>query len=419
MAEPRQIHIIGAGLAGLSAALQLSLLGERVTLYESTNWAGGRCRSYYDRKLACRIDNGNHLVLSGNVAVQDYLALSGAADTMQLLDKPIFPFMDLETGERWTLQMNEGVVPWWIFDAKRRIPGTKASDYLSVLKMMRAGGDQTVAEALNTNPVLFRRFWEPLAVATLNTETENASAALLANLLSQSFSAGGKACQPMIPKEGLSESFVNPCLAKLAEKGTAVRFNTRLTEIKAADKTIQQLVFDKETVDVAPQDWVILATPAWIVNDLLPEIETPNAFRGILNAHFKIEVPNNPAGFTGLVGGIAEWVFVKPGIASVTISAVDRFKEYPHEDWAVSIWNDLAKLFDLDPAKVPEWRIVREKRATFAATAAQNARRPRAYIDWTNLALAGDWTDTSLPSTIEGAIRSGVKAAQIPLRWKD
>lgn len=418
MGKDRQIHIVGAGMAGLSAALQLALMDEKVALYEAAPYAGGRCRSFFDRKLGSRIDNGSHLVLSGNVAVQDYLALSGALDTMQTLDQTLFPFMDLESGDRWILRMNKGRMPWWIFDEKRRVPGTKAADYLSVLKMMRAHGDQTVASVLNATPILYRRFWEPLAVATLNTEPEIASAALLANLLSQSFSAGGRACQPMIPKEGLSESFALPCLAKLAEKGAHVRFGARLTSIAATDRKIERLVFDEGPVEVGPHDWVILAIPAWVLNDLLPEIETPNVFRGILNAHFKVEVPQNPAGFTGLIGGIAEWAFPKPqGIVSVTVSAADRYKEYPQEDWAVSIWNDLAKLYDLDPAKIPPWRIVHEKRATFAATPAQNARRPRAYCGWTNMALAGDWTDTALPSTIEGAIRSGLKAAQVAVRW--
>ena len=72
MTEPRSIHIIGAGMAGLSAALQMSLMGEKVTVYESAQVAGGRCRSYFDRGIDCRIDNGNHLVLSGNVAVHEY-----------------------------------------------------------------------------------------------------------------------------------------------------------------------------------------------------------------------------------------------------------------------------------------------------------------------------------------------------------
>src|ERR1700722_8161715 len=107
----RHTHIIGAGVAGLSAALQLTLAGEAVTLYEAAPFAGGRCRSFHDRELDCRIDNGNHLVLSGNVAIYDYLFLTNALETMGGPGKAIYPFMDLESGERWTINMNNGVIP--------------------------------------------------------------------------------------------------------------------------------------------------------------------------------------------------------------------------------------------------------------------------------------------------------------------
>ena len=80
----RYIHIVGAGMAGLSAALQLSLAGEKVVLYDAAPFAGGRCRSFIDRELGCVIDNGNHLVLSGNAAIHDYLFLTGALETIGL-----------------------------------------------------------------------------------------------------------------------------------------------------------------------------------------------------------------------------------------------------------------------------------------------------------------------------------------------
>jgi squalene-associated FAD-dependent desaturase len=419
MPEQRRIHIVGAGLAGLSSALQLALVGENVVLYETAPYAGGRCRSYFDRELDCRIDNGNHLVLSGNAAVQDYLALTNATDSMNLLESALYPFMDLKTGARWTLRMNDGPIPWWIFDKKRRIPDTKIGEYLSLLRLLRANETDTVADVLRRDTQLYRRFWEPLAIATLNTEPEIGSARLLSNLLAQSFSAGGKACQPLLPKIGLSESFVLPCLKVLEEHNAAIHFNHRLRKLAVENEAVRRLDFGETIVELAPDDWLILAVPAWVASEILPTLPVPNMFRGITNLHYRVEVPNNPAGFTGLIGGLAEWVFVKQGIVSVTISAADRYKEHSQEEWADNVWIDLAQLFDLDPAKVPPWRVVREKRATFAATPAQQALRPRAYIGWKNLALAGDWTNTELPSTIEGAIRSGIKAAQVVRRWKE
>lgn len=417
---PRHIHIIGAGMAGLSAALQMSLLGHKVTVYESAPYAGGRCRSYFDKGLGCRIDNGNHLVLSGNVAVQDYLELSGATHTMTRHDEPTFPFMDLESGERWAIRMNNGILPWWVFDPKRRVPGTKPKDYLSACHFMFAEEDETVAGCMDTKAPIFKRFWEPMAIAALNTEIENASASLLSNLFAQSFGGGGAACQPMIPKQGLSESFVTPCLETIRAHGGDIKFGHRLRNFDVTSEgQVTTLDFTHVIVNLAPTDWVILAVPPWVAQELIPNLLTPTEFRGITNVHYRIEVPQNPAGFTGLIGGVAEWVFARQDVVSVTISASDRYDEENQEAWAVAVWDDLAQLYNLDPNKVPPWRVVREKRATFAATPAQNKMRPSAYIGWKNLALAGDWTATSLPSTIEGAIRSGVKAAQVVLRWSE
>jgi uncharacterized protein with NAD-binding domain and iron-sulfur cluster len=104
-------------------------------------------------------------------------------------------------------------------------------------------------------------------------------------------------------------------------------------------------------------------------------------------------------------------VFVKPGIVSTTTSAAERFIDLPAEELAQRLWADVVKALDLGNAAMPAWRVVKEKRATFAATPDQLRRRPGAKTAWRNLALAGDWTDTGWPATIEGAIQSGFTAA--------
>jgi hypothetical protein len=283
--------------------------------------------------------------------------------------------------------------------------------------MMTAGAMDTIAARLDTHSALYKRFWEPLIIGALNTEPESASARLLANVFAQSFSAGGKACCPMIPKTGLSESFVQPCIDTLQKHDVAIHHGYRLGEIRMEANTVRELKFTQGTVDIDPADWVILALPAWVVRDLLPTITTPGVFRSILSTHYRVEVPNNTAGFTGLIGGIAEWVFVRNGVVSVTVSCAERYDAYPVREMATYIWQELARFYDLDPAKIPPHRIFKEKYATFAATPEQNTRRPLAYTNWKNLALAGEWTATGLPSTIEGAIRSGLRAAQIVMRW--
>ncbi len=181
---------------------------------------------------------------------------------------------------------------------------------------------------------------------------------------------------------------------------------------------MRELVFTNRSVEVDPQDWVILALPAWFMREVLPEVPTPTEFRSILNAHFRVEAPEIEQGFAGIVGGYTEWIFTRNGIVSLTVSCAERFKHIPTRDMAHLLWKEVALILDLDPEKIPPHRVFLEKFATLAATPEQNARRPTAYTGWKNVALAGEWTATGLPTTIEGALRSGMKAAQVVLRWK-
>src|SRR5437763_8783093 len=163
------VLVVGAGLAGLAAATALAETGRCVILYEAAPHAGGRCRSYFDAELGCRIDNGNHLLLSGNQAALDYVERIGALGSLEGPDEAVFPFVDAATRERWTVRPNSGLVPWWILCAKRRVPQTRAKDYLAALALRRADPSATVAGVLDARQNLFHRLWEPLAVAALNT----------------------------------------------------------------------------------------------------------------------------------------------------------------------------------------------------------------------------------------------------------
>jgi uncharacterized protein with NAD-binding domain and iron-sulfur cluster len=117
-----------------------------------------------------------------------------------------------------------------------------------------------------------------------------------------------------------------------------------------------------------------------------------------------------------VLNGTVQWLFAFPGRLSVTISAGDRLIDGPREELAKTIWDEVARITGLPaalPGGLPPWQIVRERRATFSATPAQDAKRPGPATGWRNLVLAGDWTDTGLPATIEGAIRSGNRAAEM------
>jgi squalene-associated FAD-dependent desaturase len=409
------VHIIGAGLAGLSAAVKLSAAGKRVVVHEATAFAGGRCRSYHDASVGMTIDNGNHLLLSGNRAALDYVQAIGASDHLIGPDHAEFPFADLVSGERWTLRFNDGRVPFWIFDSNRRVPGTRVTDYLALARLLWPAPGKTVGEVIACKGTLYARLVEPLLLAALNIEPPQGSAKLAAAIVRETLAAGGRACRPLIARDGLGPTLIEPALAYLQRRGVDVRFEHQLRTIQFGATRAEVLDFGGETVALAGDDAVILAVPPYIAASLVRGLDVPTEFRAIVNAHFRIDPPTGQPAILGVLNGTVEWLFAFPGRLSVTISAGDRLIQTPREDLAKTIWNEIARLTGL-PDTLPPWQIVRERRATFAATPAQDAKRPGAETAWRNLVLAGDWTNTGLPATIESAIRSGQRAAALAAR---
>jgi len=410
--------IIGAGLAGLSAAIELVQRGWQVSVLEAAGQAGGRCRSYHDKHLDRRIDNGNHLLLSGNRSAMRFLETVGAADTLIEVAPARLPFVDLESGERWVLRPNAGPLPWWVLSPARRTPGTGAANHLSAVKLARAG-DQTVGELFEgadgtARRQLYRRFWEPMTVAVLNTAAVHGAARLLWPVMTEILFRGEAAFRPCIARDGLTESFVAPALTWLEGRGAAVRFNSRVRGLEAGEACIAALSLGDEAVSVGPQDVVICATTPSVAADLVPALTVPTEYCPIVNLHFVMAEPAAlPEGLPllGLIGGTAQWLFVRGDILSVTISAGHREAEVSHDDIAATVWQDICRALDFN-GPVPPVRVVSEKRATIAQTPMQNHLRPGVKTGLSNLFLAGDWTDTGLPCTIEGAIRSGEAAAR-------
>jgi squalene-associated FAD-dependent desaturase len=406
----RSVHIIGAGLAGLATAVRLATQDVRATVYEATNQAGGRCRSYHDPALGITIDNGNHLLLSGNRAALGYLAAIGASDRLAGPSSASFPFIDLASHERWTLRANDGRIPWWIFDRHRRVPGTRARDYLSVLRLLRAAPGATIGEVLDCKGPLYDRLLGPLLLAALNTEPPASSASLAAAVIRETLAAGGRSYRPLFARDGLSAAFVEPALRFVEANGGTVVFGQRLRAFAFEAERVTALDFGDVSTPLQPGDAVVLAVPPVVAASLVPDLTVPIEFRAIVNAHFRLTPPAGLAPMTGIINGTAEWLFAFPDRLSVTISGADRLLDTPREELAALIWREVAEVAGI-AGPLPPWQIVRERRATFAALPREDAKRPEPRTRWNNLLLAGDWTATGLPATIEGAIRSGNRAA--------
>jgi len=406
------IHIIGAGLAGLAAAERLSRSHRAVTIHEATAQAGGRCRSYYDQATGMVIDNGTHLLLSGNRAALAFTEAIGSRSGLRGPGEAQFAFIDIASGEQWTLRFGDSRFPWWVFDKDRRVPQTGVVDYLPLARLAWAQTDKPIGEIMNCGGPIYDRFVGPLLLAALNIAPPEGSAKLAGAVVRETLALGGQACRPLLAYEGLGSVFVEPAITHLRGRGVVFAFEDELVELLFGNGRVSRMTFAKQTINLGENDAIILAVPPYVATNFVPDLVAPSSFRGIVNAHFRIDPPAHLPPMLGVINGTCEWIFPLPNRISATISDGGRLFDIPRAELAQIIWNDIAKVAGLS-RDLPPWQIVRERRATFTATPEQNARRPAAETSWQNLFLAGDWTQTGLPATIESAVRSGYRAADL------
>ncbi|NEV01802.1 hydroxysqualene dehydroxylase HpnE [Bradyrhizobium uaiense] len=408
-------HIIGAGISGLSAAVRLANGGYKVAVHEATQQAGGRCRSYFDAATNLTIDNGNHLVLSGNRHALSYARSIGTEAGLVGPARAQFPFVDLATGQRWQLDLGDSRLPLWVFDEARRVPDTGLRDYLALAPLAWAGTEALVGNTIPCKGTLYDRLVQPLLLAALNVDPPEGSAGLAGAIVRETLLAGGQACRPLIARDGLSSVLIEPAVKLLQERGHSVQFSHELRTLGMSGDRVTELDFGGgDKITLAADDAVVLAVPPRAAASLLPGLKTPTKFRAIVNAHFRVDPPRDAAPILGVVGGLVEWLFAFPQRLSITISNGDRLVDMPREELAQAIWRDICKASGI-AGDLPPWQIVRERRATFEATPEQNALRPGPATAQKNLFLAGDWTATGLPATIEGSVRSGDRAADLVL----
>ena len=408
------VHIIGAGLSGLSAAVRLASAGRDVVVHEATAFAGGRCRSYHDATLGMTIDNGNHLLLSGNRAALDYLRRIGAEHLLVGPTKAEFNFADLASGERWTLRFNDGRVPVLGFrSGAARARHARARLSAAGAVVVRAGRQDASARSspARASPTSgwSSRFSSPRSIS----KRRKASARLAGAIIRETLAMGGRACRPLIAREGLGTTLVEPALAWLEQHGVTVRMEHQLRAMRFGAGRVEALEFGGETIALGSDDAVVLAVPPYAATAL---VERPRGTDAI-SRHRQRAFPHRAAAGAaadprraqrhgGVDVRLSGPACPSPS-APATGSSMPRARSLRRRSGARS--RTITGL----PAALPPWQIVRERRATFAATPEQDAKRPGPATPWRNLVLAGDWTDTGLPATIEGAIRSGNRAAEL------
>lgn len=424
------VHIIGAGASGLACAVALATSGIRSTLYEAAPQAGGRCRSRFDPQWGVELDIGSHLLLSGNRTVGRFLQRIGARERWQVVVPAELPFYEPGSGQWWRIAPGRG--PFWLLDPVRRVPESGWRDYTHpLLALLSAAATETVATALagvGITPHMWARLWTPLTLAALNAAPHEASAQMLGVVLRQTLLRGEAACRPTLARTGLSVDLIDPAVTWLAWRGSHLEVRQRLRRLTLQGRQVATLHFaDGRAVPVLPGEKVVLALPppvlAAVLADTVPAFTypVPESYQTIINLHFLLpQSVTLPQGKTllGLVGCLAEWVFVRGPVLSVTISAARRLDMLPAEQLAVRVWDEVAPLVCMGrkgdgvaAALRPLWRVYRDRRATWTPTPATLLRRPSARTSLANLFCAGDWVNTGLPATLEGAMCAGEQAA--------
>jgi len=413
-----RVHVIGAGVAGLSAAVRLADGGFAVKVHEAAKQAGGRCRSFYDGTLQATIDNGTHLVLSGNRDLFDFVDRIGAGSAMHMEPRAAFDFVDLSSDARWCVDLGaggRGGLPGWLWDRSRQPPGLHALSFARDVWALRQGAGKTVAECLDPAAQLYRTFWQPICLAALNTAPAEGAASLLWAVLRDTVLKGGAFARPVYAPDGLSAALIDPAVEALRGRGVEVNFGHRLRILKEREGRIEAIDFGHFRDVLRPQDAVVLALPdhaaATLMGELGVPLQAPLGSRSILNVHYRVRPSCARVRMLGVIGGDIEWLFQRQNIVSVTVSGAAAWMDKKPGVIAQTLWPEVSKALGLDGPALAH-RVIKERHATFHATVSAAARRPGSRTALNNLYVAGDWTDTGLPASLESAVRSGRLAAQ-------
>lgn len=435
----KRIIIIGGGFAGLAAGVELSERGAAVVVLERRGHLGGRAYSFIDQQTGDVVDNGQHLFMGCYHHTIAFLKKIGCLDRLMFQDRPRVDFLDREHGYT-SFECPRLPAPLHAVAGLLRMRGITLGDKLGVVKVGRAiqQNGKAGAEALTVKEWLAslgqserirERFWYPMAIATLNEDPAVASARMLKVVLKEAFGAGRQATSIGIARVGLSELYTEGATEFIQSRGGEVRTSATVERLVIEGKRI--VAVELKGGERLEADAVISAVPHAAFVKMLPDDLRAGEFAAIdklraapivsINLWFDRSVFDRQ--FAGLIGTRSQWLFnknliVKPTEASnqiaVIISAAHAFVDWTKEQLIEMALGELRELLpESRDAVLLHSRIVKEREATLSHTLESDHLRPGPRTSIANLILAGGWTATGLPDTIESAVLSGHTAAEI------
>lgn len=420
----KKIVVIGGGFAGLSAASFLSNAGFKIELLEASPKPGGRAYSFLDNETGAVIDNGQHILMGcysetlkffkligaeGKLSKQSHLSLNFVKENFELCpltgSGSFYPFNLLSAVLNYSAISFYEKLLFIKFFAKIYLYTDKDLKKLTVLEWL-------LIEKQTAN--LIKSFWEILAVSALNTDIKKASADIFAAVLKKIFFMGNDSSVIILPSLGLTETYCDDALRFISDKEGSVSFSEPVIALKVQDDSVKEIVTTRRVI--SDFDCVISAIPLYAFKKIVTGNNFLSGFKlkysSILTAHLFLKENRFVNTFYGLIDSPVQWVFNKGTHLTVVISNADKFMNISQEEIIELILNELKKYILLERNEISIYKIIKEKRAAFIPSNDILDKRPSVYSPFKNFFLAGDWTDTGLPATIESAVKSGRLAAE-------
>ena len=419
----KKIVLIGGGFAGLSAASFLSNSGLKIELLEASPKLGGRAYSFVDSETGIVIDNGQHILMGCYNETLKLFNLIRAEKKLSKQSRLSINFVK-ENFELCPLTGSGSFYPFNLLTAILNYSAISFYEKLLFIKFFakiylytdKDLKKLTVLEWLlmeKQTPNLIKSFWEILAVSTLNTNIKKASANIFADVLKKIFFRGNDASVIILPTLGLSKTYcVDASRFIHANKGN-ISLSEPVIKLNFQDNIIKEIITTKRTI--SNFDYVISAIPLYSLKKIITEKNFLSGlefdYSSILTVHLFLKENRFENKFYGLIDSPVQWVFNKGSHLTVVISDADKFIDGSKEEVIELILSELKKYILLARNEIKTYKIIKEKRATFIPSNDIIDKRPSVYTPFKNFLLAGDWTNTGLPATIESAVKSGRIAA--------